>query len=89
MDITVHCLDQNVVKNKGLHEAFPPICRSGCHVSYDNFYLFCLFKSGKVKVNEIGSSFNISSIHIFLVQSTHGASRTPATLTDDMQISIM
>jgi len=28
MDVTVHCLDQNVVKNRGLQEAFPPICRS-------------------------------------------------------------
>ena len=27
MDVTVHCLDQNVVKNKGLQEAFPAICR--------------------------------------------------------------
>jgi hypothetical protein len=27
IDITVHCLDQAVIKNKGLQEAFPAICR--------------------------------------------------------------
>jgi hypothetical protein len=27
MDITVHCLDQAVIKNKGLQEAFPAVCR--------------------------------------------------------------
>jgi hypothetical protein len=35
MDVTVHCLDQTAIRNKGLQEVFPAICRF-CMVSYCN-----------------------------------------------------
>ena len=36
MDVTIHCLDINQLKSKGLQELFPAICRYVHSLSYDN-----------------------------------------------------
>ena len=36
MDVTVHCLDQNALKTRGLQEVFPAICRLA------TFLLWCI-----------------------------------------------
>ena len=65
MDVTVHCLDQNAVKNKGLQEAFPPICR---YTQYVFLFLLNIFYPA---VRSIGwdTKFTVafSFIHLFIM----------------------
>lgn len=49
MDVTVHCLDPNQVKNRGLQDIFPAICRYGEHRpfkinTYVNSHAFAMLK---------------------------------------------